>query len=169
MRQENKVKSLAQSKVTVLGAQRSGLAAAELLHRWGAQVFISDMDVNSMSEETIRNLDKADIEFEIGGHSDKVFDAELIIVSPGIPETAPVMQEIKKRQIPVISEVELASWFVDSPIIGITGSNGKTTTTTLVAHFLEAAENDPVLCGNIGNPFANELLDDDANSKKKCS
>jgi len=168
MRQEEKIQSLSHSRVAVLGAQRSGLAAAQLLNHWGASVLISDIADDILSDETLRKLDGIGVEYELGGHSGKVYDADLVIVSPGIPNTATVIQELEARQIPMISEVELASWFVDSPIIGITGSNGKTTTSTLVSLFLDIEKLEPALVGNIGNPFANNLLDVD-NSKKKFS
>ncbi|MBS1272569.1 MAG: UDP-N-acetylmuramoylalanine--D-glutamate ligase [Candidatus Marinimicrobia bacterium] len=167
MRQQDKIQSLESSRVIVLGAQRSGLAAAQLLNHWGASVLISDIATDVLSEDVLRKLESIGIEYELGGHSEKVFNADLVIVSPGIPNSASVIKDLEVRQIPMISEVELASWFVDSPVIGITGSNGKTTTSTLVSQFLDIKDTDPALVGNIGNPFANELLDYDENDSKK--
>ncbi|MCF7804976.1 MAG: hypothetical protein K9N46_03475 [Candidatus Marinimicrobia bacterium] len=166
---QEKIHSLARSQVTVLGAQRTGMAAARLLKQWGAKVFISDMDEDALSEKCIKELAKAGIEYELGSHSERVYDADLVIISPGIPESALVVQELQKLEIPMISEVELASWFVDSPVIAVTGSNGKTTTSTLISKFLDINDLNPALCGNIGNPFANELLEESESSKKKSS
>ncbi len=148
------IDSLHQRPVAVLGAQRSGIAAATLLHRSGARVLLSDSADDAVSDEMQQSLRNMGIEVELGQHSQRVYDASLIVISPGIPETAPVIREIERRNIPMISEVELASWFVRAPLIAVTGSNGKTTTSTLIAKFLDNRFYAPRLCGNIGNSFA---------------
>ena len=155
-------------RVTVLGAGRSGVAAAELLQHTGALVFVSDHSENALSEEHRKRLQEAGVAFETGQHSRRVYQADLAVISPGIPDTAPVVRELEHREIPVISEIELSSWFVQETVIAITGSNGKTTTSTLVSELLEFGEHDPVLCGNIGRPFAQAVMSR-MESKKKGS
>lgn len=163
---ENQEQTLQNKDVTVLGGRRSGVAAARLLAQNGAQVFISDMDGNAFEPETEKLFRDLGILFEAGQHSKRVYAADMVVISPGIPADSPVVQEITYLGLPTISEVELASWFTESPIIAITGSNGKTTTATLVAEFLETSSYQPELCGNIGRPFASAVLEikEDASS-----
>jgi len=151
------IASLDDRSVTVLGAQRSGIAAAKLLNRHGAKVLLSDLAPNAVQDNVRSVLEEQGVEVELGAHSDRVYEATLVVVSPGIPSTAPVLEGMKQRNIPVISEVELASWFVDAPVIAVTGSNGKTTTCTLISKLLDTEFYHPILCGNIGNPFADAI------------
>ncbi len=156
----NEYTELVQKKpVTILGAPRSGVAVAKLLKKHGADPFLSDFNANAISAGVAEELASLEIPFESGQHSDKVYDAALVVVSPGIPETAPVIDNILNRQIQMVSEVEVSSWFTDDPIIAVTGSNGKTTTTTLIAKFLES-DYDSRLCGNIGRAFADAVIED---------
>ncbi len=151
--------NLASKTVTVLGGKRSGLAAARLLAEHDAQVFVSDFSEDAFSAETKAWFQSAGIGFEFGQHSERVFAADFIVISPGIPDSTPVVKKIDQLGIPTISEVELASWFVEDPIIAITGSNGKTTTTSLIAEFLRSAPYSAELCGNIGRPFTAAVLE----------
>ncbi|MBD3273751.1 MAG: UDP-N-acetylmuramoyl-L-alanine--D-glutamate ligase [Candidatus Marinimicrobia bacterium] len=146
--------------VTVLGAQRSGIAAAKLLKKHGCDVFLSDFNEGAIPEDVAAELSALEIPFESGQHSDRVYESSLAVVSPGIPSDAKVIAELSYRNIEMVSEVEVSSWFVDAPLIAITGSNGKTTTTTLIAHFLEGNHYNPVLCGNIGRAFADAVLEE---------
>jgi len=140
--------------VTVLGAQRSGIAAAKLLKQAGAQPFLSDTDAESLSHEQKDELKILEIGYETGEHTKRVYLSDLVVISPGIPDSAEVVKECTRRKITLISEIELASWFVTAPVLAITGSNGKTTTTSLVAEFLNNTDFQSVLCGNVGNSFA---------------
>ena len=153
------MKDVKGKKVTILGAARSGIAAAKLLHKMQAKVFVSDMAERSQKMDEIEALHQENIDFEFGRHSNKVFKAEFVVLSPGIPCRAPVVQELLSRKIPVYSELEVASWFCDSPIIAITGSNGKTTTTTLVGEILRSKNPKTIVAGNIGNAFSDFVLD----------
>lgn len=157
--QTEAIQQLRDKTVTVLGGKRSGLAAARLLAENNAQVFVSDFSKDAFSAETKEWFQSTGIDFEAGQHSERVYAADLIVISPGIPNTSPVVHKITELEIPTISEVELASWFVKDPIIAITGSNGKTTTTSLVADFLQIAPYSAELCGNIGRPFATAVLE----------
>jgi UDP-N-acetylmuramoylalanine--D-glutamate ligase len=138
-------------QVTVVGAARSGLAAACLLARRGASVFVTD--AGAIPEEAQRRLGEAGIPFE-AGHSDRGFEADFVVKSPGVPDDAPFVARAVERGLRVYSEIEVASWFVDNDIIAITGTNGKTTTTNLTAHVLRTAGREVVAAGNIGLAFA---------------
>lgn len=144
------------SRVTVLGAARSGLAAAELLKRHGASVFLSESAPAAERAEAVRRLSAASIPAEFNGHSDRAFDADWILVSPGIPPSAPAMRTAADRGIPVAGELEAASWYCRAPIVGITGSNGKSTVTALTGEILKAAGLPVVVAGNIGRAFSED-------------
>ena len=139
-------------KVTVLGAARSGIAVAKLLTQNKAHVFVSDS--GTPDKENMGLLKKLHINFETAGHSDRAFDAACAVLSPGIPVASNIVQGFFKRNIPVYSEVEAAFWFNKSMIIGVTGSNGKTTTTTLIGEILKEADSQTIVAGNIGQPFS---------------
>jgi len=137
-------------KFGVLGAARSGIAVAQLLKSRGAEVFVSEIK----TEIDLSILRQRSIPFETGGHSDRLLDNDYVVLSPGIPFDSPIVQRIKGKGIPVFSELEVASWFCKAPIIAITGSNGKTTTTALLGEIFSKAGRERVVAGNIGLPFS---------------
>ena len=139
---------------TVLGAARSGVAVAGLLKRRGADVFLSEMAPREEKRDEAGILDKNGIPSEFGEHSKRILDAIGIVVSPGIALSSPVMQMIEDAGIPVWSEIEVASWFCDAPMIAVTGSNGKSTTTALMGSIFRSAGRPCVVAGNIGQPFS---------------
>jgi UDP-N-acetylmuramoylalanine--D-glutamate ligase len=145
--------------VTVLGLARSGVAAANLLYNHGVKVKISDIKPREKLNKFITQL--ASLRIEVSTSANQVKDvesADLVIISPGVPSDIPAILEAKKRNIPVISEVELAYQFSESPWIAITGSNGKTTTTTLIGELLKANWPAPVeVAGNIGFALCNAV------------
>ncbi len=143
---------LRNKKVSVIGAGRSGMAAAEEVKSLGGIPFVSDSDV-AVQNNVNRRLTGLNIESEFGGHSNKVFDSELIVVSPGVAADSRIVREAKSRGIPVWPEVELAYRICKGKIIGVTGSNGKTTTTTLLGEILKKGMRSTFVCGNIGHPF----------------
>lgn len=140
-------------KVLILGFSKSGAAAAEYLSDKGAECFITEKKERSDKDnELIERLEKKGIKIEFGGHSEEFLDgAYTAVTSPGIPPQSPVFQMLKEKQIPVISEIELAYLETSSPFIAITGTNGKTTTTMLTSFILERELKAPS-CGNIGIP-----------------
>ena len=148
------VARLQNSNVSIIGAARSGVGAAKLLQSQGATVFVSDRELEPELASHIANLKSAGIAFETGGHTDRVYNCSLMVVSPGVPSNATVIVEARKRGIKVVSEMEAASWFCKAPIVAITGSNGKTTTTTLLGKILEEAQQKHVVAGNIGTAFS---------------
>jgi UDP-N-acetylmuramoylalanine--D-glutamate ligase len=155
-----KLKSeLADKKITVLGAARSGIAVAKLLHKAGAHVFVSDSAQAEKKESEVGELKKAGIKYEFGQHSSKVYEVELVVLSPGIPVRSELVQSFIKKNIPVLSEIEVAYWFCESPIIAVTGSNGKTTTTTLIGEMLKKKYPQAIVAGNIGTAFSEYVED----------
>jgi UDP-N-acetylmuramoylalanine--D-glutamate ligase len=157
----DKIKS---AKVSILGAARSGLSAAKLLRSQGAIVFVSDKKPREDAAQEIKTLESLGIEHEFGSHTDRIFDADFIVTSPGVPSNSNLIQHAMKVGLNVHSEVEVASWFCRAPIVAITGSNGKTTTTTLVGKIFEKAGWKTIVAGNIGLPFSDYVLDVDEKS-----
>ncbi|WLR52248.1 UDP-N-acetylmuramoyl-L-alanine--D-glutamate ligase [Bacillus tianshenii] len=138
-------------QVLVLGLAKSGAAAAKLLQRLGAKIVVNDKQ--DLSEDSnAKELEALGIEVIGGGHPDGLLDRgfECIVKNPGIPYHVPLLKEAAERNIPVITEVELAYEISEADIIGITGSNGKTTTTTLIHEMLKASQKQARLAGNIG-------------------
>ncbi len=147
-------------KLVILGAQESGVGAARLAKQRGLDVFVSDM--GAVKPNYREELRANDIAFEEGGHSAaQVLSADEIVKSPGIPDTASLVKSARDKGIPVISEIEFAYRYCNGRIIGITGSNGKTTTTLLTHHILRKAGIDVAVGGNVGTSFAGLVADGD--------
>jgi UDP-N-acetylmuramoylalanine--D-glutamate ligase len=141
-------------KVLVVGLARTGAAAAQFLLRRGAKVMVSDAKPAAELAEILASLQGLPLEWELGRHTGPFFaDADLIVMSPGVPMDIPALKEARAKGIPVISEVELAFRFLRRPLIAITGTNGKTTTTTLIGEMLRAGGKRVFVGGNIGNPL----------------
>ena len=145
-------------QISVIGAARSGIGVSRLLKQNGARVFVSDQGDASKLSKSIAELQKENIPYEAGNHTERVFNCSLMVLSPGVPSDAPVVLEAKKRGIDVVSELEVASWFCKAPIVAITGSNGKTTTTTLLGRIFSDAKKKHAVAGNIGEAFSNTVL-----------
>ncbi|MEG0948477.1 MAG: UDP-N-acetylmuramoyl-L-alanine--D-glutamate ligase [Bacteroidales bacterium] len=140
-------------RIVVLGGGESGTGAAVLAKKKGFDVFLSDR--SPIKENYKELLQSYDIPFEEEIHTETlILNADEVIKSPGIPETAPIMIEILKRRIPVISEIEFAGRYTDAKMICITGSNGKTTTTLLTYHILKTGGLNVGLAGNVGKSLA---------------
>lgn len=140
-------------KIVILGAGESGVGAAILAADKGMEVFLSDS--GRIKDNYREILIKENIEFEEGHHTEeRILQADLVIKSPGIPPTVDIVRKIEDKNIPVISEIEFAGFFTRSKMVCITGSNGKTTTTSLIYHILEKAGIDVGLAGNIGRSLA---------------
>lgn len=146
-------------KIVVLGAAESGAGAAVLAQKEGFDVFVSDM--GTIKDKYKKLLDDHHIEWEEGHHTEeKILDADEVIKSPGIPDEAPMIQKVIAKGIHIISEIEFAGRYTDSKMICITGSNGKTTTTSLIYHIFKEAGYDAGLAGNIGNSLALQVAED---------
>ncbi|MCB0661776.1 MAG: UDP-N-acetylmuramoyl-L-alanine--D-glutamate ligase [Saprospiraceae bacterium] len=145
-------------KVTILGAGESGVGAALLAQKQGFEIWLSEK--GNIQERYRKELIENNIPFEEGGHTwEKIQDADWIIKSPGIPDKVELIQQLLKLGKPVISEIEFASFYTDATIIGITGSNGKTTTTHLTYHLLKTGGLSVVMGGNVGKSFARILCE----------
>jgi UDP-N-acetylmuramoylalanine--D-glutamate ligase len=140
-------------RISVIGAAKSGIASAELAQRQGHDVFVSESRSSDVASEAQARLREQGIAAEFGGHSDEVYRSDLIIISPGIVPSHPVRVEAERRGIELIGELEYASRHLTNPIIAITGTNGKTTTTALTAYILQQSGRSAVAAGNIGTPL----------------
>ncbi len=140
-------------RIVIIGGGESGVGAAYLANKKGYEVFLSDY---KKIEEKYRNiLLENEIDFEEGGHSlEKFYKANEIIKSPGISEESELISKIKLKKIPIVSEIEFAFRFTSSIIISVTGSNGKTTTSSLIYHILKKSGLNVGIAGNIGNSFS---------------
>lgn len=147
-------------KIIILGGGESGVGAALLCKQQGYDVFLSDG--GKMKDHYQHELEANRIDFECGGHSiDNILSADEVMKSPGIPNSNPVVAQIKAKNIPIISEMELAYRHKEeSRIIGITGSNGKTTTTSLIYQICKSGGIDCAIVGNIGNSIARQIAVD---------
>jgi UDP-N-acetylmuramoylalanine--D-glutamate ligase len=146
-------------KISVIGAVRSGIGASKLAKKMGAIPFVSDSSEKNKIVNSISVFDKEKINYEYGTHSDKVFDCDFIVTSPGVPSDSEVLKRARNKKIKIVSEVEFASWFCKGKIISITGTNGKTTTTFLMAHTLNECGIKTYAAGNIGHAFSEITLD----------
>jgi len=145
-----------QQRIVILGAGESGVGAAMLAQKQGFDVFVSDF--GAIADRYKQDLEALKVVFEEKQHSTElILNAHEVIKSPGIPDTAPVIKELKKKGVPVISEIEFAKRYTQAKTICITGSNGKTTTTMLTYHILKKAGLNVGLAGNIGHSFAAQV------------
>ena len=148
-----------QKYVVILGAAESGVGAALLAQAKGHAVFVSDR--GPIQPDYKAKLTQAGIEFEENQHTlDKILAADEVVKSPGIPEKAPVIQALRDKNIPIISEIEFAGRYTNAKCICITGTNGKTTTTLLIHHLLKSAGLKVGLAGNVGYSLAEQVIAD---------
>lgn len=144
--------------LVILGGGESGVGTAILGKQKGYNVFVSDKGEISKKYKEVLLHNK--ISFEENIHTEsKILDASVVMKSPGIPDTVPIILKLKENSIPVISEIEFAAQFTDATIIGITGSNGKTTTTLLLYHILKNSNFNVGVAGNIGDSFAQQVAE----------
>lgn len=147
-------------KVLVSGVAKSGVSAAYLLKKLGANVTIQDAKTEDKLGNVVTELKNNGIALYLGSNPDDIIEnMDILVMSPGVPTDLPFVNKAREKNNSVIGEIELAYMFCKSPIIGITGTNGKTTTTTLVGDICKAYYNNTFVVGNIGNPFADITLD----------
>jgi UDP-N-acetylmuramoylalanine--D-glutamate ligase len=145
-------------RVLVVGLARTGVATALFCASRGAKVTASDTRSENEVGETLVSLRSAGVSLELGGHLEKTFlEQDVIIPSPGVPADAPLLKAARAKGVTIWSEVELAGRFLHGRLIGITGSNGKTTTTSLIEHILKNAGFSTILAGNIGTPLISHV------------
>jgi len=146
-------------KISVIGAARSGVGAAKLVKRLGGIPFVSDFSPMEKIYDAVNQLEIEKINFEFGGHSDRVYESTLMIVSPGVPNDSQVLKNARAKGIKLISEIEFAYNYCKGKIIAITGTNGKTTTTSLCGHVFNTCGYKTHIAGNIGVAFCEIVLD----------
>lgn len=142
--------------VVIVGLAKSGVAAAKLLQRLGCRVRMTELrDTDTVRTTAAQLIDDGVEHVEWGAHSPRLFDGcEVVITSPGVPESAAPIHWATERQLPIISEIELAFRFCRAPIVAVTGTTGKSSVVTLIQRLLQASRRPAVACGNIGIPFA---------------
>jgi UDP-N-acetylmuramoylalanine--D-glutamate ligase len=141
-------------RYSILGGARSGLAVARLLVERGATVFLSDSAPPEKMAPAAAALEAIGVAYEFGVNSHRVLDADTLVVSPGVPSDVPLVQEALAKGIGVVSELEVAGWFCPAPVVAITGTNGKTTTTALTGRMFSDARMSSAVAGNIGTAFS---------------
>ena len=150
----NRIDRLYDRRVGIIGMARSGVAAAELVQELGGKPFVSDILPEDKLGEVIGRLDKNNIPYECGRHSNRLLESEYLILSPGVPSSLDIIKKADQAGIPIFSEIELAFWVCRGRVLAVTGSNGKTTTTSLLGDICRASQMPTVVAGNIGLPFS---------------
>ena len=146
-------------KVTVIGLGKSGLSACRLLLTQGAEVFVSEAKDDPSLREAVQSLTREGVDVELGRHTQEwIKGKDLVVTSPGVLSSSPPLQWARSEKIPVLSEIELGYLLCKGKIIAVTGSNGKSTTVTLLGKMLEEEGKHVFVCGNIGEPFCDHVL-----------
>jgi UDP-N-acetylmuramoylalanine--D-glutamate ligase len=145
-------------RFSILGAGKSGLAVARLLKTRRAKVFLSEKASKAKFKDVAKELDEMEVEYEFGNNTHRVLDADYVVLSPGVPSDAPIVKLARERGLKILSEIEIAFDQCEAPIVAITGTNGKTTTTTLVGEIFKRAGWNTSVAGNIGIAFS-EIVD----------
>jgi UDP-N-acetylmuramoylalanine--D-glutamate ligase len=155
------VPRLRDARVVVVGAAKSGLSLARFLLGAGARVTLTDARPATALAPEVGGVAALGATLELGGHRDEtLLSADLIAVSPGVPLSIAPLERARRQGVRIVAEVEVASWFLKGTIVGITGSNGKSTTTALAGHLLSHAGLDAIACGNLGTPLT-EMIEGD--------
>ena len=145
---------LLQRNIVVVGLGVTGVAVARFLRKRGAAVIVTDMASESDLGPQVSEFQALGIPLELGGHRPETFNnADLIVLSPGVSHTIKPVLQARNRDIPVIGEIELASRYIRQPVVAVTGTNGKTTTTELLCDMLKRSGLKVFVGGNIGNPL----------------
>lgn len=148
-------------RVLVVGFGKSGVAVAKYMARQGAKVTVTDMKQKTELADSVAACADLKIEFELGRHNNKTFStSELIVLSPGVPQNLKVLEEARMAQVPVTNEIELAATGLEVPLVAVTGTNGKTTTTSLIGEMFKADQKSVFVGGNIGKPLLDFHLEE---------
>ena len=146
-------------KVAVLGLARSGVAATKLLQALGARVTVADRKDEGGLTQELASLDPKGLTVKVGAACERALDdVDLVVISPGVPYKVEALERVRRRGVPVIGEVELASWYLKAPLVAVTGTNGKSTTVTLIGLCLERSGKRAFVGGNLGTPLSEAAL-----------
>ncbi|MZQ76066.1 MAG: UDP-N-acetylmuramoyl-L-alanine--D-glutamate ligase [Peptoclostridium sp.] len=151
-------------KVLLVGLAKTGIATIKFLHSKGALLTVNDIKGKEELPEVLGELEGLGIEFILGSHPQNIDSYELAVISPGVPLDIPFIVELKERKVAVISEIELSYRYARAPFVGITGTNGKTTTTSLVGEIFKLSSYNTFVVGNIGTPVVDVVDKADENS-----
>lgn len=149
---------------SILGAARSGLAVARLLRREGAYVFVSDAKPAESCDDARRMLESIGADYEFGGHTARVLESTALVLSPGVPDTLPIVRQAREHGLEITNEIEIAARRCRAPIVAITGTNGKTTTSELTGFIFRSSGMNTYVAGNVGLPFSEIVADADERS-----
>lgn len=144
-------------RISILGAGRSGLAVARFVRKRRAHAFLSEAAPAEKFTDLINELVELEVKYEFGENTHLVLESDMIVISPGVPLDSPIVTLARQKEITIISEIELAYHYCDAPIIAVTGTNGKTTTATLVGEIMKRAGWNTFVAGNIGLPFCDVI------------
>jgi UDP-N-acetylmuramoylalanine--D-glutamate ligase len=149
---------------SILGAARSGLAVARLLRREGARVFVSDVKPAESCGDARHLLESIGADYEFGGHSSRVLESTVLVLSPGVADTLPIVRQAREHGLEITNEIEIAARRCRAPIVAITGTNGKTTTSELTGFIFRSSGMNTYVAGNVGLPFSEIVADADERS-----
>jgi UDP-N-acetylmuramoylalanine--D-glutamate ligase len=150
----NRIDRIKDRRVGIIGMARSGESAAKLVQELDGRPYVSDVLPHHELEKVIARLEERGIAYECGGHSEELLQSDYLILSPGVPASLEILEKAAQAGIPIFSEVELAYWVCRGRILAVTGSNGKTTTTSLLGEICRASGRSTMVGGNIGTPFS---------------
>lgn len=145
-------------RVTVLGLARSGVAVTKLLAKAGCRPFVSESARSAVLESHAAEVMAKGAEVELGGHTDRSLDCDFIVRSPGVPGDIAILEIARRRNLLVVSEIEVSDWFFGGTVVAVTGSNGKTTTVEWLGDLLRRSGYQAAVCGNVGYPFSNVAI-----------
>ena len=160
---KNIIDNISNKKITIIGLGISGIGAAKLSQYLKAQVFVSSKNITSKFKKELQDLN---IKFEVGEHTRKCLKSDLIIISPGVNPKNKFIEKIYSLGIPIVSEIEFASYFTNSPLIAVTGSNGKSTVVEIINHIFLKKHKNTLIGGNIGISFSSNVLNELKNKLK---
>src|SRR6476660_1195677 len=152
---------LSGAQVTVLGLARSGIAACQLLNEAGARVTAADRKGEDELTAVLKSVDRTQVQVSVGAEYERSLDhADLVVISPGVPYRMAALERVRRRGVKVISELELASRFLSAPILAVTGTNGKSTTVSLIGKLLAESGKRAFVGGNLGTAVSEAAVDD---------
>ena len=151
-------------RVLLIGLAKTGISTIKFLSCKGAKVTVNDIKSKDQVEDILEELEGLDVDYILGSHPEDIEDMELVVLSPGVPTDIKLVNTLRAKGIQIISEIELAYRFSKAPFVGITGTNGKTTTTSLVGEIFKLSKHETFVVGNIGRPAIGVVDAADENS-----